>query len=161
NGGHDPRISRLPRRPSFCEWNYDPPITIAGETKWVCLFECPSWYYGSPLVFIPPKYLAMDRRFHIDSSYVPIYGDVDPSENEKQFYRRSHYVIDAIVQAHKNQGGTILLSAHAGSIEAIPPSLRGIFNRRAETQNLMYEASRVNYCNFRLPGKFLNFHRDL
>ncbi|CAF3403073.1 unnamed protein product, partial [Rotaria sp. Silwood2] len=113
-------------------------ITRHGER----LFECPSWYYGSPLVFIPSKYLAMDRRFHIDSSYVPIYGDVDPSENEKQFYRLSRYVIDAIVQAHKNQGETILLSAHAGSIEAIPPSLRGIFNRRAETQNLMYEASR-------------------
>ncbi|CAF1167049.1 unnamed protein product [Rotaria sordida] len=194
NGGHDSRISRLPRRSSFREWNYDPPLTIAGEKQSgsvgrkllqlgysidYCysspayrsiqtankilesqgrravsiniepgLFECPSWYSGSPLVFIPPTYLARDRKFHIDSNYVPIYGSVDPSENEKQFYRRSHNVIDTIVQAHKYQGGTILLSAHAGSIEAITRGLRGIFGRRAQTENLVYEASRVNYCNF-------------
>ncbi|CAF0880503.1 unnamed protein product [Rotaria sp. Silwood1] len=194
-GGHDSRISRLPRRPNFHEWEYDPPLTVAGEKQSVSvgrkllelgypidycysspayrsiqtanrilesqgrrravpiniepgLFEYSSWYSGAPLVFIPPEYLAMDRRFYINTGYSPIYGSVDTNENEQQFYRRSRQLLDAIVAAHKYQGGTILLSGHAASIEAITRSLRGGVARHGQYESLMHGAARVNFSNF-------------
>lgn len=54
-------------------------------------------------------------------------------------------MIDAIVKAHQKQGGTILLSGHAGSIETLT---RGVIRRRARPERLEYEAGKVNYCNF-------------
>ncbi|CAF2827937.1 unnamed protein product [Rotaria sp. Silwood2] len=194
HGDHDSQISRLPRRPNFREWKFDPPLTIAGEKQSASLgrkllelgypidycysspayrsiqtanrilesqgrkavpsniepglFECPSWYNDAPLVFIPPEYLAMDRRFKINTGYAPIYDSVDPSENEKQFYQRSRHLIDAIVQTHRYEGGTVLLSAHGGSIEALTRGMRGVFSRRGNPENLEHEALRVDYCNF-------------
>ncbi|CAF3485930.1 unnamed protein product [Rotaria sp. Silwood1] len=88
---------------------------------------------------------AMDRHFNIDPYYTPLYDSVDATEDEGLYYQRSQRVIDAIVKTHKNQGGTILLSGHAGSIEAIS---RGMLGRRARPERLQYEAGKVDYCNF-------------
>ncbi|CAF0899618.1 unnamed protein product [Rotaria sp. Silwood1] len=109
------------------------------------LFECSSWHFSAPVSFIPPEYLAMDRHFNIDPYYTPLYDSVDATEDEGLYYQRSQRVIDAIVKTHKNQGGTILLSGHAGSIEAIS---RGMLGRRARPERLQYEAGKVDYCNF-------------
>ncbi|CAF0743250.1 unnamed protein product [Adineta steineri] len=109
------------------------------------LFECPSWYAGAPLTFVPPEYLAMDRHFHINPYYEPIYDNVDMSEEEGRYYQRSRQLIDHIIKTHKDTGGTILLSGHAGSIETVA---RGMLRRRARPERLQYEADKVNYCNF-------------
>jgi len=87
----------------------------------------------------------MDGHFNINSSYKPIYDDVDATEDESRYYRRSRQLIDSITKIHKNQGGTILLSGHAGSIETVT---RGMVRRRARPEQLEYEANKVNYCNF-------------
>ncbi|CAF3173343.1 unnamed protein product [Rotaria socialis] len=109
------------------------------------LFECPLWYASASLSFVPPADLAMDRYFNVNPYYTPIYDEVDPEENESNYYERSRLLIDSITKTHKNQGGTILLSGHAGSIEALT---RGMLRRRARPERLMYEAEKVNYCNF-------------
>lgn len=109
------------------------------------LFECPLWYGEAPLTFIPPDQLAGDRHFNINSDYTPIYNTIDMNENEKHYYKRSRALIDSIIERHKHQGGTILLSGHAGSIEVIT---RGMLGRRARPRQLYQEASKVNYCNF-------------
>lgn len=33
NGGQDPRVSHLPRRPDYREWSYDSPLTVSGEKQ--------------------------------------------------------------------------------------------------------------------------------
>jgi hypothetical protein len=87
----------------------------------------------------------MDKHFNINSNYSPIYDNVDPTEDERRYYKRSRQLIDSIIKIHKNQGGTILLSGHAGSIETIT---RGMLGRRARPERLIYQANKVNYCNF-------------
>ena len=89
--------------------------------------------------------MARDRHFHVNGHYAPIYNAVDGSEDEMGYYQRSRALIDAIVNAHKSQGGTILLSGHAGSIEAVT---RGMLHRRARPERLQQLAEKVNYCNF-------------
>lgn len=113
------------------------------------LFECPAWYHGKPLTFIPPQTLARDRKFNIDTSYAPLYNSVDPNEDEGLYYRRSRRLIREIIQRHKHQGGTVLLSGHGGSIEAVTRGLRGFRQRhRHPTELLIQQALQVDYCNF-------------
>ncbi len=102
------------------------------------------------MVFIPPQYIARDRKFNVNTNYVPIYDTVDPGEDERRYYRRSRHLIREIIQTHKHQGGTVLLSAHGGSIEAVSRGLRGFRHRygRGRTEQLIQEALRVDYCNF-------------
>jgi broad specificity phosphatase PhoE len=108
------------------------------------MFECPSWYDGA-FSFIPPNYLTRDRYFNVNPYYKPIYGDVDVKEDEKGFYHRSRFLVESIINAHKNRGGNILLSGHAGSIEAIT---RGMLQRSARPERLRHESNKVDYCNF-------------
>jgi phytoene dehydrogenase-like protein len=98
----------------------------------------------------------MDRHFNINPYYDPIYDSVDMSEEEKRYYQRSRQLIDAIIKAHKDTGGTILLSGHAGSIETVG---RGIVRRRARPERLQYEADKVNYCNFAVLERDANTHQ--
>ena len=87
----------------------------------------------------------MDRHFNVNPDYSPVYESVDPDENEAGYYKRSRRLIDKITKNHKNQGGTVLLSGHAGSIEVIT---RGVLGRRGRQQNLVSAAGKVDYCNF-------------
>jgi hypothetical protein len=89
----------------------------------------------------------MDGHFNINVNYSPIYDSVDITEEENRYYKRSRQLIDSIINKHKNQGGTILLSGHAGSIEAVT---RGMVRRRARPEYLQLQANKVNYCNFAL-----------
>jgi hypothetical protein len=90
----------------------------------------------------------MDRKFNINSSYAPYYNSVDETEDEVRYYGRSRRLIRDIIRAHKSQGGTVLLSGHGGSIEAVTRGLRGLRHRRGRPELLIQEALRVNYCNF-------------
>ena len=112
------------------------------------MFECPAWYKGKPLAFIPPDLLARDRKFNINTNYAPIYSSVDPSEDEARYYRRSRRLIREIMRTHKYEGGTVLLSGHGGSIEAVTRGLRGFRHRHGRPEHLIQEALRVDYCNF-------------
>jgi len=124
------------------------------------------------LPFIPPQYIARDRKFNVNSKYAPIYDAVDPGEDERHYYRRSRHLIREIIRTHKHTGGTVLLSAHGGSIEAVSRGLRGFRHRHERTEHLRQEAVRVDYCNFailerdahtrewivRMPGSSRNPH---
>jgi broad specificity phosphatase PhoE len=123
------------------------------------LFECPAWYVGKPLAFISPRQLAKDRYFHINPQYEPMFATVDPNEDERGYYQRSAYLIEKIVENHKAQGGTILLSGHGGSIEAVTRRLRGAFHRRGRPERLIEVAGRVDYCNFAILERDARTHR--
>ena len=112
------------------------------------LFECPAWYIRKPLSFIPPLQLARDRRFNINPRYVPMYDGVDPTEDERIYYRRSRHLIRDIIRTHKRTGGTVLLSGHGGSIEAVTRGLRGLRQRHGRPERLIEQALKVDYCNF-------------
>ena len=94
-----------------------------------------------------PQHLALDRRLNVDSSYQPIYKSINPNEKARRYYERSRNLIQKIVKKHK-RGGTILLSGHGGSIEAVTRGLRGFFHRHERTEYLINEAAKVDYCNF-------------
>jgi hypothetical protein len=112
------------------------------------LFECPAWYTKQPLVFIPPKYLAKDRKLNVSRNYTPFYSGVDPTEDETDYYRRSRHLIRNIIDYHKHTGGTVLLSGHGGSIEAVTRGLRSLRHRYVGPEQLRQEAVRVSYANF-------------
>ncbi|CAF2494286.1 unnamed protein product [Rotaria sp. Silwood2] len=122
------------------------------------LFECSSWHRNAPLSFIPPEYLAADKHFNIDPYYTPVYNTIDAVEDEGSYYQRSRLLIDAIVKAHKHQGGTILLSGHAGSIEVIT---RGMLGRSARPERLHFEADKVDFCNFAILERDANTNQWL
>ena len=95
-----------------------------------------------------PQELARDRRFHVNPHYVPMYDSVDAREDEREYYRRSRRLIKQIIRTHKRQGGTVLLSGHGGSIEAVTRGLRGLLQRRGRPERLIQQALKVDYCNF-------------
>ncbi|CAF1218128.1 unnamed protein product [Rotaria magnacalcarata] len=112
------------------------------------LFECSAWYHGKPLVFMPPRILVRDRKFNIDPYYSPMYDRVDSYDDERKYYRRSRLPLHEIVRDHKDQGGTILLTAHGWSIEGITRGLPGLFHRHGRPEYLIQQILTVNYCNF-------------
>jgi len=113
------------------------------------LFECPAWYAGQPLTFIPPAYLAQDKKFNVNPKYAPVYDSINPYEDEKNYYRRSRRLIRQIIQDHKATGGTILLSGHGGSIEAVSRGLRSPIHRYGRSPEELIQATlHVSYANF-------------
>jgi len=92
--------------------------------------------------------LARDRKFNINTQYVPFSNSIDPTEDERQYYKRSRRLIREIIRTHKYTGGTVLLAGHGGSIEAVTRGLRGLRHRRGRPEHLVQEAMRVDYCNF-------------
>lgn len=79
---------------------------------------------------------------------MPYYGDVDSRENESQYYKRSADLMKEIIGVHKKTGGTILLSGHGGSIEALTRALRKRGHRSGGATTLINQSEKVDYCNF-------------
>lgn len=77
-----------------------------------------------------------------------MYNSVDATEDEAKYYRRSRRLIREIIRTHKYDGGTVLLSGHGGSIEAVTRGLRGFRHRHGRPEHLIQQALRVDYCNF-------------
>jgi len=78
-----------------------------------------------------------------------MYDSVDASEDQRSYYRRSRHLIREIIRTHKRKGGTVLLSGHGGSIEAVSRGLRGFRHRHfGRAEHLIQQALRVDYCNF-------------
>ena len=77
-----------------------------------------------------------------------MYSTIDPNEDERDYYRRSRYLIRNIINQHKYTGGTVLLSGHGGSIEAVTRGLRSLRHQRGRPEHLREEANRVSYANF-------------
>jgi hypothetical protein len=77
-----------------------------------------------------------------------MYDVIDPTEDERDYYRRSRHLIRSIIEQHKYTGGTVLLSGHGGSIEAVTRGLRSLRHQRGRPEHLVEEAQRVSYANF-------------
>ena len=88
----------------------------------------------------------MDSYFNIDPTYVPVIRKLNQREDEMGYYRRSRKFMEIIESRHKGQGGTILLTGHAGSIEALTRWLNG--SRGAGATRLAAQSGRVDYSNF-------------
>ena len=109
------------------------------------LFEWLAWYpEGAPRFMTNDELIA--AGFNIDVSYRPVMpaARLPTDEMCEQYYNRSNLVTSSILADTKNQGGTVLLVAHAASLDTCIKQLVGGLprNSAAMTQLVL----KVPYC---------------
>ena len=107
------------------------------------LFECTSWYARSPIHFMGDEELS-NGGYHIDRHYRSQISDLQLMENEYQYYDRSKEAIKKIIRLHRKTGGTILLVAHAPSLEVLT---RHLMNGQPRPERLAELSGKVDFCS--------------
>ncbi|CAF0910059.1 unnamed protein product [Didymodactylos carnosus] len=107
------------------------------------LFECTSWYAQAPITFMSEQEL-LHGGFNIDQTYRSQISDLKLFENEYQYYDRSRDAMKKIIKLHKKTGGTILLVAHAPSLEVLT---RNLMNGQPRPERLADLAAKVDFCS--------------
>ncbi|CAF0771352.1 unnamed protein product [Adineta steineri] len=114
------------------------------------LFECSSWYARSPINFMSDQEL-LHNGLNIDHSYQAQVKNLQPTETEYQYYDRSKEIMKKLIKVHRKTGGTVLIVAHAPSLEVLT---RHLMNGHPRPEQLYDLAGRVNYCSMTiLDGK--------
>ncbi|CAF3413599.1 unnamed protein product [Rotaria socialis] len=113
------------------------------------LFECSSWYAGSPINFMSYQEL-INGGLNIDTQYHSYTKYLRPSENEYQYYERSKDTMKKLFKLHRKTGGTILIVAHAPSLEVLT---RQLMNEQPRPEQLLNLASRVDYCSMTIVDR--------
>jgi broad specificity phosphatase PhoE len=107
------------------------------------LFECTSWYARSPINFMSDQEL-LTGGYHIDTQYRSQVSDLRLLENEYQYYDRSKEAMKKIIKLHRKTGGTVLLVAHAPSLEVLT---RHLMNGQPRPERLAELAGKVDFCS--------------
>ncbi|CAF1072196.1 unnamed protein product, partial [Adineta ricciae] len=107
------------------------------------LFECTSWYARSPINFMPDSEL-INGGYNIDTRYRSQMSDLRLLENEYQYYDRSKETMKKIIKLHRKTGGTVLLVAHAPSLEVLT---RHLMNGQPRPERLAELAGKVDFCS--------------
>ncbi|CAF1132895.1 unnamed protein product [Adineta steineri] len=107
------------------------------------LFECTSWYARSPINFMSDEEL-LNGNYNIDTHYRSQVSDLRLLENEYQYYDRSKEAMKKIIKLHRKTGGTILLVAHAPSLEVLT---RHLMNGQPRPERLAELAGKVDFCS--------------
>ncbi|VDK46349.1 unnamed protein product [Anisakis simplex] len=132
--GMDNRTLQLNIEPGLFEW-----------TQW-CRNGIPSWMYPEELASI---------GYPINTKYEPLTRAVDLKLNEslEEYYDRSYVLIESILKRH--QQGTVLIVAHAASLDTITRQLCGGLPRNQ--QEFFYCIQQTPYlaCNqvLEMPNK--------
>jgi len=107
------------------------------------LFECASWYAQTPINFMSDQELV-NSGFNIDTRYRSQVKNLRSTENEYEYYERSKETMRKIIKLHRKTSGTILIVAHAPSLEVLT---RHLMNGQPRPEQLADLASRVGYCS--------------
>ncbi len=107
------------------------------------LFECSSWYAQAPINFMSDQELV-SSGFNIDTNYRSQVKNLRSSENEYEYYERSKETMKKLIKLHRKTSGTILLVAHAPSLEVLT---RHLMNGQPRPEQLPDLAGRVGYCS--------------
>ena len=107
------------------------------------LFECTSWYARSPINFMSDDELV-NGGFNIDRQYQSQTSDLRLLENEYQYYDRSKEAMKKIIRLHRKTGGTVLLVAHAPSLEVLT---RHLMNGQPRPERLAELSGKVDFCS--------------
>ena len=86
----------------------------------------------------------MNGGFNIDTDYRSQVSDLRPLENEYQYYDRSKDAMKKIIKLHRKTGGTVLLVAHAPSLEVLT---RHLMNGQPRPERLAELAGKVDFCS--------------
>ena len=81
---------------------------------------------------------------NVDTKYRSQIRNLRPSENEYQYYERSKATMKKIIKMHRKRGGTILLVAHAPSLEVLT---RHLMNGQPRPERLAELSAKVDYCS--------------
>jgi broad specificity phosphatase PhoE len=82
--------------------------------------------------------------FNIDANYRSQIKNLQSSESEYDYYGRSKETMKKLIKLHRKTGGTILIVAHAPSLEVLT---RHLMNGQPRPQQLIDLAGRVAYCS--------------
>jgi broad specificity phosphatase PhoE len=82
--------------------------------------------------------------FNIDTRYRSQVSNLRSSENEYEYYDRSKETMKKLIKLHRKTGGTILIVAHAPSLEVLT---RHLMNGQPRPERLTDLAGRVGYCS--------------
>ncbi|CAF1134016.1 unnamed protein product [Rotaria sordida] len=88
------------------------------------LFECYLNDFKRTLCFMTKDELVANG-YNIDQSYQPLIPFMRPHDSQTDYYERSRILIDNIIERHQATGGTILIVAHAPSLEGLTRHLSG------------------------------------
>jgi broad specificity phosphatase PhoE len=82
--------------------------------------------------------------FNIDTRYRSQVKNLRTSESEYEYYIRSKETMKKIIKLHGKTSGTILLVAHAPSLEVLT---RHLMNGQPRPEQLSDLSARVGYCS--------------
>jgi len=86
----------------------------------------------------------INSGFNIDTGYPSQVKSLRTSETEYEYYIRSKETMKKIIKLHGKTGGTILLVAHAPSLEVLT---RHLMNGQPRPEELNDLSARVGYCS--------------
>ena len=86
----------------------------------------------------------INAGYKIDKNYPSQVSDLRLLENEYQYYDRSKEAMKKIIRLHRKTGGTILLVAHAPSLEVLT---RHLMNGQPRPERLAELAGKVDFCS--------------
>ena len=93
----------------------------------------------------------INNGLNIDQYYQSQVKNLQPFENEYQYYDRSKEMMKKLIKVHRKTGGTVLIVAHAPSLEVLT---RHLMNGQPRPEQLFDLAGRVHYCSMTiLDGK--------
>ncbi|CAF2647956.1 unnamed protein product [Rotaria sp. Silwood2] len=88
------------------------------------LFECYLNDFKRTLCFMTKDELAANG-YNIDKSYQSLMPFMRPHDSQLDYYERCRAIMDIITERHHATGGTILIVAHAPSLEGLTRHLSG------------------------------------
>ncbi|CAF1202519.1 unnamed protein product [Adineta steineri] len=88
------------------------------------LFECYLNDFKRTLCFMTKDELAANN-YNIDKSYQSLMPFMRPHDSQLDYYERCRIIMDVITERHQSTGGTILIVAHAPSLEGLTRHLSG------------------------------------
>lgn len=113
------------------------------------LFECSSWYGYTPINFMSDQELV-SSGLNIDTNYRSQIQTLRPTESEYEYYERSKETMKKLIKLHRRTGGSILIVAHAPSLEVLT---RNLMNGHPRPEQLIQLASNVGYCSMTIVDK--------
>jgi len=88
------------------------------------LFECYLNDFKRTLCFMTKDELLVNG-YNIDKSYQPLMPFMRPHDSQLDYYERCRTILDNITERHQATGGTVLIVAHAPSLEGLTRHLSG------------------------------------